>query len=173
MKINAEEIKNKDVKSMDKTQLDEFKKEIDTFASKTKFIRNTHLLKILYYVFGYALGIGVGLFFGRVLMTYIYTGRIPMKSLGLACVLLVVCVTVEVVYRVAKHKGIKYSKIITDKLNEINTQFTLLEMKEEFKKIKNEEKTEQAEQKPEEKDQQTNVQTDEQKAEKTDDSKND
>lgn len=108
-----------------------------------------------------------------------------MKSLGLACVLLVICVTMEVVYRVAKHKGIKYSKIITDKLNEINTQFTLLEMKEEFKKIKNEEKTEQVEQsgdektkhaveqKPEENNQQTKGQTDEQKPEKTDDSKND
>ena len=34
MKTTADEIKNKDIKSMDKAQLDEFKKKFDTFTEK-------------------------------------------------------------------------------------------------------------------------------------------
>ena len=141
MKTTADEIKNKDVKSMDKAQLDEFKKEFDTFTEKTKFIRNARLLKILYYVFGYALGICVGLCIGKVLMTYIYSGVFSVKYFVIACVLLVVCIAFEVLYRVAKHKGNNYNTIINDKLIDIKAQYSFFEMKERDEKEKAEQTT--------------------------------
>lgn len=137
MKINADEIKNKDVKSMNKEQLDEFSKEVDTFSTKTKFIRNAGLLKIIYYVLGYTFGLGTGFCLATVLMTYIFRGVLNIKFIIISCILLVVCITLEVTYRTTKHRGEKYSAIITNKLNEISLQNAVLDMKKDFEKSEN------------------------------------
>ena len=47
MKIKADEIKNKDVKSMNNEQLIEFNNQLKTFKTQTKFLRDLQLLKIL------------------------------------------------------------------------------------------------------------------------------
>ena len=133
MKIKADEIKNKDVKSMNNEQLIEFNNQLKTFKTKTKFLRNLQLLKILYCVFGYAFGLGLGICIAKVLFPYIYYGVFNVKYLVLGCILLAVCIALEVLYRVAKHFGKKYSDIVTEKSIEIQNQYTLLNPKEELK----------------------------------------
>lgn len=123
---------------MDREQLDKFSKEVNTFSSKTKFIRNAGLLKIIYYVLGYTFGLGTGFSLATVLMTYIFRGVLYIKFVVISCILLVVCVTLEVIYRTTKHRGEKYSAIITNKLNEISLQHAVLDMKNDFEKSKNE-----------------------------------
>lgn len=130
MKINAEEIKNKDVKTMNKEQLNAFSEEVNAFEKQTKFIRNLSLIKILYYVFGYAFGIGLGLCIGKNLLSYIYYGVVNNTLIILACILLVVCITLEVLYRVAKKSGAEYSKIFIEKSAEIKNQYNQLNAKE-------------------------------------------
>ncbi len=130
MKINAKEIKNKDVKTMNKEQLNAFSEEVKAFEKQTKFIRNLSLIRILYYVFGYAFGIGLGLCIGKNLLNYIYNNPINITLIILSCILLVVCITLEVLYRVAKRTGAEYSKIFIEKSAEIKNQYDLLNAKE-------------------------------------------
>ena len=130
MKINAKEIKNKDVKTMNKEQLNAFSEEVKAFEKQTKFIRNLSLIRVLYYVFGYAFGIGLGLCIGKNLLNYIYNNPINITLIILSCILLVVCITLEVLYRVAKGTGAEYSKIFIEKSAEIKNQYDLLNAKE-------------------------------------------
>lgn len=130
MKINAKEIKNKDVKTMNKEQLNAFSEEVKAFEKQTKFIRNLSLIRVLYYVFGYAFGIGLGLCIGKNLLNYIYNNPINIQLIILSCILLVVCITLEVLYRVAKRTGAEYSKIFIEKSAEIKNQYDLLNAKE-------------------------------------------
>lgn len=130
MKINAKEIKNKDVKTMNKEQLNAFSEEVKAFEKQTKFIRNLSLIRVLYYVFGYAFGIGLGLCIGKNLLNYIYNNPINITLIILSCILLVVCITLEVLYRVAKRTGAEYSKIFIEKSAEIKNQYNLLNAKE-------------------------------------------
>lgn len=130
MKINAKEIKNKDVKTMNKEQLNAFSEEVKAFEKQTKFIRNLSLIRVLYYVFGYAFGIGLGLCIGKNLLNYIYNNPINIPLIILSCILLVVCITLEVLYRVAKRSGAEYSKIFIEKSAEIKNQYDLLNAKE-------------------------------------------
>ena len=133
MKIKADEIKNKDVKSMNNEQLIEFNNQLKAFNTHTKFLRNLQLLKILYCVFGYAFGLGLGICIAKVLFPYIYYGVFNVKYIVLGCILLAVCIALEVLYRVAKHFGKKFSTIVTEKSIEIQNQYTLLNPKEELK----------------------------------------
>ena len=77
-------------------------------------------------------------------MTYIFRGVLYIKFVVISCILLVVCVTLEVTYRTTKHRGEKYSAIITNKLNEISFQHAVLDMKNDFEKSKNEQASPQA-----------------------------
>lgn len=133
MKIKADEIKNKDVKSMNNEQLIEFNNQLKTFKTKTKFLRDLQLLKILYCVFGYAFGLGLGICIAKVIIPYIYYGAFNVKYIVLSCILLAVCIALEVLYRVAKHFGKKYSTIVTEKTIEIQSQYNLLNQKKELK----------------------------------------
>ena len=133
MKIKADEIKNKDVKSMNNKQLIEFNNQLKTFKTKTKFLRNLQLLKILYCVFGYAFGLCLGICIAKVIIPYIYYRTFNVKYIVLGCILLAVCIALEVLYRVAKHFGKKYSTIVTEKSIEIQNQYTLLNQKKELK----------------------------------------
>ena len=130
MKINAKELKNKYVKNMNKEQLNAFSEEVKAFEKQTKFIRNLSLIRVLYYVFGYAFGIGLGLCIGKNLLNYIYNNPINITLIILSCILLVVCITLEVLYRVAKRSGAEYSKIFIEKSAEIKNQYDLLNAKE-------------------------------------------
>ncbi len=135
MKVKFSKIKNTDVSTMDKTQLDEFNKEIHDFKDQTKFVRNSQLLKILYYIFGYGFGIGLGVCLAKLLLGYVYTKSAQVNLIVITCVLVVVCIAFEVLYRTLKNLGNNYSKCIDEKLMHIKNQYSLLQTKEEL--IKN------------------------------------
>lgn len=137
MKTDAKEIQNKDVKSMNRAQLDEFNDRVNAFAEKTKFFRNLRLLKILYYVFSYTFGIGAGLCFSKVLMNYIYTGDVNVKFLVLACIFVGICITGEILYRTARRCGKKYAALLDDTLAEIRNRYALLNMGETMDPFQN------------------------------------
>lgn len=132
MKEKFNKISTANVGEMEKTQLDEFDKELNEFKNKTKFLTNERLLKILYMVFGYALGIPLGIFLAKTVMDFIYANPLNTLYLIFIGVLIVVCIAFEVAYRTMKRIGQKYSKCITEKEGQIKNRYDFIKMKEEF-----------------------------------------
>lgn len=132
MKEKFNKISTANVNEMEKVQLDEFSKEVEEFKSKTKFLTNERLLKILYMVFGYALGIPLGILLAKTVMDFTYANPLNVLYLILIGVLGVVCIAVEVAYRTMKKIGQKYSKCITEKEGQIKNRYDFIKMKEEF-----------------------------------------
>lgn len=132
MKKEYEKISTANVGEMEKVQLDEFNKELNKFKNKTKFLTNERLLKILYMVFGYALGIPLGILLAKTVMDFTYANPLNTLYLIFIGVLGVVCIAVEVAYRTMKKIGQKYSKCITEKEGQIKNRYDFIKMKEEF-----------------------------------------
>ncbi len=132
MKEKFNKISTANVNEMEKDQLDEFDKELNKFKNKTKFLTNERLLKILYMVFGYALGIPLGILLAKTVMDFTYANPLNALYLILIGVLGVVCIAVEVAYRTMKKIGQKYSKCITEKEGQIKNRYDFIKMKEEF-----------------------------------------
>ena len=132
MKKEYEKISTANVGEMEKVQLDEFDKELNKFKNKTKFLTNERLLKILYMVFGYALGIPLGILLAKTVMDFTYANPLNALYLIFIGVLGVVCIAVEVAYRTMKKIGQKYSKCITEKEGQIKNRYDFIKMKEEF-----------------------------------------
>lgn len=130
MKKEYEKIANANVGEMEKAQLDEFDKELNEFKNKTKFLTNERLLKILYMVFGYALGICLGILLAKTVMDFTYANPLNKLCLIFIGVLVVVCIAFEVAYRTMKKIGQKYSKCITEKEGQIKNRYEFFKMKE-------------------------------------------
>lgn len=126
MKKQLNELQNADVSSMDKTQLDEYRNKLQAFRSKTAFICNTRLIKTIYMILGYILGISLGVLIAR---TFIF-GSYSIPYIIIMVVLLVLCIAVEVLYRLAKAYGAKCSKCFVEKSMEVKNQYALIAAKQ-------------------------------------------
>lgn len=122
MKKQLNEIKNADVSSMDRTQLDTYRNKLQTFKSKTAFFCNTKLIKLIYLILGYSLGITIGVLFAKTLLY----GIVYRPYIITMVVLLVVCVVIEILYRTAKSYGEECSKCILEKTIQVKNQYALI-----------------------------------------------
>ena len=132
MKEKYNKISTANVNEMEKDQLDEFSKEVEEFKSKTKFLRNGTLLKTLYMVFGYFFGLCLGALIVFTVRNFIATSGAGVKYLIGLIIVGAICIALEVLYRIGKKVGQKYSKCITEKEGQIKNRYDFIKMKEEF-----------------------------------------
>ncbi len=132
MKEKFNKISTANVNEMEKDQLDEFSKEVEEFKSKTKFLRNGTLLKTLYMVFGYIFGLSLGALIVLTARNFIASNGASVKYLIGLIIVGAICIALEVLYRVGKRVGQKYSACITEKEGQIKNRYEFFKMKEDF-----------------------------------------
>ena len=132
MKEEFNKISTAHVNEMEKDQLDEFSKEVEEFKSKTKFLRNETLLKTLYMVFGYFFGFCLGLLIVLTARNFIAEIGAGVKYLIGLIIVGAICIAIEVLYRVGKRVGQKYSICIIEKQSQIKNRYEFFKMKEDF-----------------------------------------
>lgn len=132
MKEKFNKISTANVNEMEKDQLDEFSKEVEEFKSKTKFLRNGTLLKTLYIVFGYIFGLSLGALIVITARNFIASNGASVKYLIGLIVVGAICIALEVLYRLGKKVGQKYSACITEKEGQIKNRYEFFKMKEDF-----------------------------------------
>ncbi len=132
MKEKFNKISTANVNEMEKDQLDEFSKEVEEFKSKTKFLRNGTLLKTLYMVFGYIFGLCLGALIVITTRNFIASSGAGVKYLIGLIIVGAICIALEVLYRVGKRVGQKYSACITEKEGQIKNRYEFFKMKEDF-----------------------------------------
>ncbi len=132
MKEKFNKISTANVNEMEKDQLDEFSKEVEEFKSKTKFLRNGTLLKTLYIVFGYIFGLSLGALIVFTARNFIASNGASVKYLIGLIIVGAICIALEVLYRVGKRVGQKYSACITEKEGQIKNRYEFFKMKENF-----------------------------------------
>lgn len=132
MKEKFNKISTANVNEMEKDQLDEFSKEVEEFKSKTKFLRNGTLLKTLYMVFGYIFGLSLGALIVITARNFIASNGASVKYLIGLIIVGAICIALEVLYRVGKRVGQKYSTCITEKEGQIKNRYEFFKMKEDF-----------------------------------------
>lgn len=132
MKEKFNKISTANVNEMEKDQLDEFSKEVEEFKSKTKFLRNGTLLKTLYMVFGYIFGLSLGALIVLTARNFIASNGASVKYLIGLIIVGAICIALEVLYRVGKRVGQKYSACITEKEGQIKNKYEFFKMKEDF-----------------------------------------
>ena len=132
MKEKFNKISTANVNEMEKDQLDEFSKEVEEFKSKTKFLRNGTLLKTLYMVFGYIFGLCLGALIVLTARNFIASNDASVKYLIGLIIVGAICIALEVLYRVGKRVGQKYSACITEKEGQIKNRYEFFKMKEDF-----------------------------------------
>lgn len=132
MKEKFNKISTANVNEMEKDQLDEFSKEVEEFKSKTKFLRNGTLLKTLYMVFGYIFGLCLGALIVLTARNFIASNGASVKYLIGLIIVGAICIALEVLYRVGKRVGQKYSACITEKEGQIKNRYEFFKMKEDF-----------------------------------------
>ena len=132
MKEKFNKISTANVNEMEKEQLDEFSKEVEKFKSKTKFIRNETLLKTLYMVFGYFFGLCLGALIVLTARNFIVASGAGVKYLIGLIIVGAICIALEVLFRVGKSVGKKYSTCISEKEGQIKNRYDFLKMKEDL-----------------------------------------
>lgn len=132
MKEKFNKISTANVNEMEKDQLDEFSKEVEEFKSKTKFLRNGTLLKTLYIVFGYIFGLSLGALIVFTARNFIASSGASVKYLIGLIIVGAICIALEVLYRIGKRVGQKYSTCITEKEGQIKNRYEFFKMKEDF-----------------------------------------
>lgn len=132
MKEKFNKISTANVNEMEKDQLDEFSKEVEEFKSKTKFLRNGTLLKTLYMVFGYIFGLSLGALIVFTARNFIASNGASVKYLIGLIIVGAICIALEVLYRIGKRVGQKYSTCITEKEGQIKNRYEFFKMKEDF-----------------------------------------
>lgn len=132
MKEKFNKISTANVNEMEKDQLDEFSKEVEEFKSKTKFLRNGTLLKTLYMVFGYIFGLSLGALIVITARNFIASNGASVKYLIGLIIVGAICIALEVLYRIGKRVGQKYSTCITEKEGQIKNRYEFFKMKEDF-----------------------------------------
>lgn len=132
MKEKFNKISTANVNEMGKDQLDEFSKEVEEFKSKTKFLRNGTLLKTLYMVFGYIFGLSLGALIVITARNFIASNGASVKYLIGLIIVGAICIALEVLYRIGKRVGQKYSTCITEKEGQIKNRYEFFKMKEDF-----------------------------------------
>lgn len=132
MKEKFNKISTANVNEMEKEQLDEFSKEVEEFKSKTKFIRNETLLKTLYMVFGYFFGLCLGALIVLTVRNFITASGAGVKYLIGLIIVGAICIALEVLFRVGKSVGKKYSTCISEKEGQIKNRYDFLKMKEDL-----------------------------------------
>ncbi len=132
MKEKFNKISTANVNEMGKDQLDEFSKEVEEFKSKTKFLRNGTLLKTLYMVFGYIFGLSLGALIVLTARNFIASSGASVKYLIGLIIVGAICIALEVLYRIGKRVGQKYSTCITEKEGQIKNRYEFFKMKEDF-----------------------------------------
>lgn len=132
MKEKFNKISTANVNEMEKDQLDEFSKEVEEFKSKTKFLRNGTLLKTLYMVFGYIFGLSLGALIVLTARNFIASNGASVKYLIGLIIVGAICIALEVLYRIGKRVGQKYSTCITEKEGQIKNRYEFFKMKEDF-----------------------------------------
>lgn len=132
MKEKFNKISTANVNEMEKDQLDEFSKEVEEFKSKTKFLRNGTLLKTLYMVFGYIFGLSLGALIVITARNFIASGGAGVKYLIGLIIVGAICIALEVLYRVGKRVGQKYSTCLAEKEGQIKNRYEFFKMKEDF-----------------------------------------
>lgn len=132
MKEKFNKISTANVNEMEKEQLDEFSKEVEEFKSKTKFIRNETLLKTLYVVLGYFFGFGLGALIVLTARNFIASSGAGVKYLIGLIIVGAICIALEVLFRVGKSVGKKYSTCISEKEGQIKSRYDFLKMKEDL-----------------------------------------
>ena len=132
MKEKFNKISTANVNEMEKDQLDEFSKEVEEFKSKTKFLRNGTLLKTLYMVFGYIFGLSLGALIVLTARNFIASNGASVKYLIGLIIVGAICIALEVLYRVGKRVGQKYSTCITEKEGQIKNRYEFFKIKEDF-----------------------------------------
>lgn len=132
MKEKFNKISTANVNEMEKDQLDEFSKEVEEFKSKTKFLRNGTLLKTLYMVFGYIFGLSLGALIVFTARNFIASNGASVKYLIGLIIVGAICIALEVLYRLGKKVGQKYSACITEKEGQIKNRYEFFKMKEDF-----------------------------------------
>lgn len=132
MKEKFNKISTANVNEMEKDQLDEFSKEVEEFKSKTKFLRNGTLLKTLYMVFGYIFGLSLGALIVLTARNFIASNGASVKYLIGLIIVGAICIALEVLYRIGKRVGQKYSTCLTEKEGQIKNRYEFFKMKEDF-----------------------------------------
>lgn len=132
MKEKFNKISTANVNEMEKDQLDEFSKEVEEFKSKTKFLRNGTLLKTLYMVFGYIFGLSLGALIVITTRNFIASNGASVKYLIGLIIVGAICIALEVLYRIGKRVGQKYSTCLAEKEGQIKNRYEFFKMKEDL-----------------------------------------
>ena len=90
------------------------------------------MLKTLYIVFGYIFGLSLGALIVITTRNFIASNGASVKYLIGLIIVGAICIALEVLYRIGKRVGQKYSTCLAEKEGQIKNRYEFFKMKEDF-----------------------------------------